>query len=108
MKTRLTEKSSGRHCTPVYRHSLKSGEGIKIEKSITINRPPEELYDFWRQLENLPRFMDLLESVTEIDECTSRWAMKTSRGKTLEWEAHIIEDKPGEMISWQSLPGSDV
>src|SRR5581483_2212498 len=108
MKTRLTEKKSSRQCTPLYQPSLKSGEGIKIERSITINRPPEEVYAFWREFENLPRFMDHLESVTEVGDCTTHWVMRTSSGKQLAWNARIIEEKPNEMISWQSLPDADV
>lgn len=106
MKTRLVEKqysrSAGAH------PSLKSGEGTKVEKSVTINRSPEELYSFWRQLENLPRFMGHLQSVTEIGDGVSHWVMRTSHGRTLEWDARLIEDKPGQMISWQSLEGADV
>lgn len=88
--------------------SLKSGEGVKTEKSITINRSPEEIYSFWHQLENLPRFMRHVQSVTRGDGGISHWVIKTSHGRTLEWDARIIEDKPGQMISWQSLEGADM
>jgi uncharacterized membrane protein len=108
MKTRLTEKSSSRRCTPLYQPSLKSGEGVKLEKSITIMRPREEIYAFWRRFENLPLFLSHLESVTQAGPCTSHWVMRTTRGKRLAWDAQIIEEKPNEMISWQSLPDSDV
>jgi uncharacterized membrane protein len=108
MKTRLTEKLSPRNRTRNVEPSLKSGEGEKIEKSVIINRPPEEIYSFWRQLENLSRFMQHIQSVTQTGDGISHWIMKTSRGKTLEWDARIIEDKPGEMISWQSLEDADV
>ena len=90
------------------RPSLKSGEGTKVEKSVTISRPPQEIYSFWRQLENLPRFMQHIQSVTRSGGGISHWVVKTSHGRTLEWDARIIEDKPGQMISWQSLEGADM
>jgi uncharacterized membrane protein len=108
MKTRFVEKNYSRsHALPV-QPSLKSGEGVKIEKAITINRSPEEIYSFWRQLENLPRFMQHIQAVSQTGDGISHWVMKTSHDRTLEWDARIIEDKPGQMISWQSLEGADV
>jgi uncharacterized membrane protein len=108
MKTRLVEKNYSRGRTTAAHASLKSGEGVKIEKAVTINRSPEEIYAFWRQLENLSRFMQHIQSVTETGDGISHWVMKTSHDRTLEWDARIIEDKPGQMISWQSLDGADV
>ena len=108
MKTRLTEKNVIRGRAQAVHPSLKSGEGIKTEKSITINRSPEEIYSFWHHLRNLPRFMRHVQSVTPRDGGISHWVVKTSHGRTLEWDARIIEDKPGQMISWQSLEGADM
>ena len=82
--------------------------GIKVNKSITINRTPEELYGFWRELENLPRFMAHLESIQQLDGTHSRWKVKAPAGLTVEWEAEIIADRPGELIAWRSLEGADV
>lgn len=108
MRTRFIEKSSSRNTARSVEPSLKSGEGTKMEQEIIINRSPEEIYSFWRQLENLSQFMQHIQSVTQTGEGVSHWVMKTSQGKTLEWDAQIIEDKPGQMISWQSLEGADV
>lgn len=109
MKTRLAEKSYSRARSHATLHaSLKSGEGSKMERAITINRSPDEIYAFWRQSENLPRFMQHVQSVTQRGDGVSHWIVKTSHGRTLEWDARIIEDKPGQMISWQSLEGADV
>lgn len=108
MKTRLEQKSGERHRAGSAKPSIKSGEGVKVEKSVTINLSPREVYHFWRQLENLPRFMQHLESVSEIGEGLSHWIVKTSQGRELEWDAKIIEDKPDHMISWQSLEGADM
>jgi len=109
MKTRFKEStSSKRRAARITQPSLKSGKGVKLEKSLTINRPASEIYSFWRHLENLPRFMVHLKSVTERGDGTSHWIMETSKGKELEWDARIIEERPNEMISWQSLEEADV
>jgi len=107
MKTRLAERNTGRRATEPHA-SLKSGEGEKLEQSITINRSPEEIYSFWRQLENLSRFMQHIKSVTQMGDGISHWVVQTSHGAKFEWDARLIEDKPGQMISWQSLDGADV
>jgi uncharacterized membrane protein len=108
MKTRFVERNYSRAATAAGHPSLKSGEGAKMEKSVTINRSPEEIYSFWRQLENLPRFMQHIQSVTQTGDGISHWVIKTSHDRTLEWDARLIEDKPGQMLSWQSLEGADV
>ena len=82
--------------------------GFNVRKSITVNRPPEELYQFWRHVENLPTIMHHLESVTQIDEGTSHWIAKAPAGRTVEWDAHIVEDEPNRRISWRSAIGADV
>ena len=108
MKTRLTEKNLIRGHAQAVHPSVKSGKGVKTEKSITVNRSPEDVYAFWHTLENLPRFMRHVESVTSQGDGISHWVIKTSHGHRLEWDARIIEDKPGQMISWQSLEGADM
>jgi Predicted integral membrane protein len=82
--------------------------GIVRVKSITINRKPEEVYHFWRNFENLPRFMSHLESVHVIDERRSHWVAKAPAGMKVEWDAEITEDRPNELIAWRSLEGTDV
>ncbi|MEK6283764.1 MAG: SRPBCC family protein [Acidobacteriota bacterium] len=81
---------------------------VHIEKSITINRSPAELYKFWRDFENLPRFMENLESVTKLDEQRSHWVATGPGGKQIEWDAEIYNEKEGELIAWRSLAGSDI
>jgi uncharacterized membrane protein len=88
--------------------SIRRGEGIKVEKSVTVNRPVEEVYRFWRNFENLPRFMDHLESVTIIDENRSRWVAKAPAGTRVDWEATIHNEIENQLIAWRSLPDSDV
>ena len=82
--------------------------GIYVEESVTINRSPDELYRFWRQLENLPRFMRHLESVERITDTLSRWRAKGPAGTRVEWNAEIINEVPNGLIGWRSIEGSDV
>ena len=88
--------------------SLGRGEGIKVEQAVTINRPREEIYRFWRNFENLPRFMDHLESVRVLDEQRSHWVAKGPAGTRVEWDAEIHNEIPDELIAWRSLPGAEV
>jgi uncharacterized membrane protein len=82
--------------------------GIRVDSAVTINKPREELYRFWRNLENLPRFMAHLESVKEIDNKHSHWVAKAPAGRSVQWKAEIVNEAENERIGWRSLPGSDV
>ena len=84
------------------------GQGLTVERAMTVLRPREEVYAFWRNFENLPRFMGYLQSVTITGEGRSRWVTKGPAGTTLEWEAELVEEQPNELIRWQSLPGAQV
>ena len=86
----------------------RSGEGIKVERSLTIDKPPSELYQFWRNFENLPRFMQHLESVTDTGGNRSHWVAKAPAGMTADWDATITEERENELIAWRSLPGGTV
>lgn len=88
--------------------SLGPGEGTMIEEAVIIGRPPEELFQFWRRLDNLPRFMDNLESVTVLDEGRSHWVAKGPMGTRVEWDAEVHNEIENELIAWRSLPGADV
>lgn len=76
-------------------------------QTVAVNRSPEECYRFWRDLENLPRFMKHLESVTVTGEGRSHWVAKGPAGMRVEWDAEMTEDPPNR-ISWRSLEGGDV
>jgi uncharacterized membrane protein len=84
--------------------------GIHVVEVFTIDKPAHELYAFWRNFENLPRFMRHLESVTPVDpECRrSRWVAKGPAGLRIQWDAEVINDEPDRVIAWRSLGGSDV
>jgi uncharacterized membrane protein len=81
---------------------------VRVEKVIAIDGSPNELYDFWRRFENLPRFMRHLESVRQTGQNRSHWRARGPAGTAVEWEAEIVDDRPGELISWRSLPGADI
>jgi uncharacterized membrane protein len=82
--------------------------GVHVVEAITINRPRHEVYGFWHNFENLPRFMEHLESVHVLDERRSHWKAKGPAGTSVEWDAETVEERPNEVIAWQSLPESDV
>ncbi len=88
--------------------SVDAGAGVKVEHSITVNRSADELFSFWRNVENLPLVMRHLESVTRTGPGISRWVARGPLSKTVEWEAQIFNERPNELISWRSLEGSEV
>lgn len=94
-------QSSGRGAT------AKNGQ-VRAAKTTTVNRSPEEVYQFWHNFENLPTFMNYLESVQMTGDKRSHWKAKGPAGKTVEWDAEIVSDQPNSMIAWRSVEGSDV
>ncbi len=82
--------------------------GVHLETSFTINKPAEELYRFWRNFENLPRFMNHLESVKTTGARTSRWTARAPAGASFSWDAEITDERENQWIAWRSLPGSQV
>lgn len=88
--------------------ALGGSRGVNVQLAATINRSAEELYAFWRDFENLPRFMDHLVAVRAVDERRSHWIVKAPGGRTVEWNAEIINEIPNELIGWRTLYGADV
>jgi uncharacterized membrane protein len=84
--------------------------GAEIAQAFTINKSPEELYQFWRNFQNLPRIMTHLERVDVTDDRHSHWVARAPRlaGGQVEWDAEIVRDDPNELIEWRSVPGSQV
>jgi len=80
---------------------------IHVRESIIINRRVSDIYKFWRKLENLPQFIDHLDSVEDLGEGHNRWTIKTPVGD-MSWESEILEDKENEIIRWRSIPDSGV
>ena len=81
---------------------------MQARTAVTIKRPVEEVYAFWRDLTNLPTFMIHLASVEATGNGRSHWTANAPAGRTVEWDAEIVEDKPNERIAWRSLEGSQV
>ncbi len=81
---------------------------VRVERDITIDRPADELYGYWRKLENLPTFMGSIDEIEVVDEKRSIWKTTTSDGQPLHWDADIIEDVEGESLGWASVKGAEV
>lgn len=79
-----------------------------VAETVTINRPAQELYAFWREPGNLVAVMDNIASIEPIDDTRSRWTVKAPAGREVSWESVITHDVPGQEITWQSAPGADV
>ena len=82
--------------------------GIKLKQSIIIDRAAAELYEFWRDFENLPKIADTLDSVHVIDSNRSRWTVTAPGGIKVQWDAEITKDVENEMIGWRSTPDSTI
>lgn len=80
---------------------------IHVTRSVTVGRSPEEVYRFWHDFQNLPRFMAHLESVTASNG-RSHWRARGAGDETVEWDAELVEDRPNKLVAWRSLSGSDV
>jgi uncharacterized membrane protein len=78
----------------------------KVEQSIEIDVPVSTAYNQWTQFEEFPRFMEGVESVTQLDDTHLRWVAEIG-GKTQEWKAEITEQHPDERVAWRSVDGKD-
>jgi uncharacterized membrane protein len=100
------------HFTRHAGHPLVSGVAaptdLYFETSIATAKSPEECYRFWRKIENLPRFMESLESVQQVDERRFHWVAKGSSSQKLEWDCEITEDRPGSALAWRTLNGAQL
>jgi len=83
-------------------------QGILLTKNVIVRKPRQELFTFWRDFTNLPKFMRNLECVECKANGTSHWVAKGPLNSQLEWDAEIINEIPGELIAWQSLENADV
>ncbi len=94
-------------------NDVRAAEAPRDEKAVTwgivtINRPRGELYDFWRDFSNLPRVMENIAAIECGDARHSTWTVKAPAGRTVQWESIVTEDRPGELIAWQSVEGSQI
>lgn len=81
---------------------------LEVRRTVTVRKPADEVYRYWRQLENLPDFMAHLESVESRGDGRSRWVAKGPAGTKVKWDAEITEETPGEIIAWRSVKGAKV
>ncbi|WP_445634058.1 SRPBCC family protein [Nostoc sp. DSM 114161] len=86
---------------------MMTNQKVKVEKTVTINKPAEELYRFWRNFQNLPRFIKHLKEVKVYDEKKTHWIVEGLLDRTLEWDAVIVEDRENEIISWASVQSAE-
>jgi uncharacterized membrane protein len=79
---------------------------LRVRRRITVNRPPDALYRFWRDFTNAPRFMERIESVQATGERRTHWRARGPGGIAVEWDAEVTEERPNERIAWRSLGGA--
>jgi len=90
------------------RVALAQSRGLHVREAIRLEKPVAEVYRFWRNLENLPRFMSHLQRVTDLGNGRSHWEAKGPAHITVEWDAEIINEVEDKVLGWRSLPGSDI
>ncbi len=88
--------------------SVANARPILIEKTVTVTSPPVEAYNYWRKLENLPRFLNNLHSIDPSDGDRHTWSVRGRLGLPLRWQTEIRNDQPGRLVEWHSVPGSPI
>lgn len=88
--------------------AAESDEGTVVGKTVTIGRPREEVYAFWRDFPNLARIMENIERIDTIDRTRTHWVVKAPAGNSVEWDSVVTDDEPGRLIAWQSVEGADI
>jgi uncharacterized membrane protein len=102
-----TSKLSAERASGIALVSQSKGDEL-IGRSVTINRPRDALFAYWRDFSNLPSFMDNVERIDILSNTTSHWVVKAPAGRTVEWNATVTEEKAGELIAWTSAEDADV
>jgi uncharacterized membrane protein len=93
---------------PSTKAHLAGSNGIRLQDDIRIERPVEDVFDFWRDLTNLPRFMAYVERIDLRGDGVSHWVIKGPGGVTLEWDARSIHELRPHLIAWESIGSPDV
>jgi uncharacterized membrane protein len=88
--------------------TVNARKAVKVERVVTIQADRQRLYTFWRDFSNLPRFMEHLVSVRVSSPTRSHWVARAPAGKTVEWDAEIINEIDGSLIAWKSVPGAEI
>lgn len=84
------------------------GESAVVGRTVTIGRPREEVYAFWRDFPNLVGIMENIERIDHVEARRTHWVVKGPAGKTVEWDSIVTDDEPGRLIAWRSVEGADV
>jgi uncharacterized membrane protein len=104
----LTTMKKGDTDEAIAQTGIESRGDTLFARSVTINRPHDELFAYWRDFTNLPRFMDNVERIDVLDDRRTHWVVKAPAGRVVEWDAIITDETPGEMIAWASAEGSEI
>jgi len=116
MATRTPRTRGGDAPLPAAKNPDAAATGLAVDdddeslvgRTVSIYRPRQELYEFWRDFRNLPLFMENIESVTIIDGNRSHWKVRAPADSSVEWDSEIVEDIPGSVIEWRSMKGASV
>jgi uncharacterized membrane protein len=87
---------------------VKGDRGVKVTRSITIRRPAEELFAFWREVENLPRIIKHPVGIKRVSDLASHWEVSAPGDRKVEWDATIINEHPNELIAWRSREEAEI
>lgn len=108
LSTRSTRDVRDRDDVTSRAATVNARKAIKVERSILVQRPAEELYTLWRDFSNLPRFMRHLDSVYCSDELHAHWVAHLPGGESIEWDSEIVNDIPGQLIAWKTVGHPDI
>ncbi len=104
----VTSVSARKHVAPS-RRVVRGDRGVKVSRSVTVRRPADELYAFWRDLRNLPRIVKHALNIERVSDIASHWSASAPFGDhRVEWDAVIINDEPGKLIAWRSREGAEI
>lgn len=95
-----------RNRVPEARHRY--GGDVRLASRIIVDRPPEEVYRYWRDFSNLPGPISFIEKVELQEGNVSHWVARGPVGPAIEWDAELVDDDPGKLLAWRSLEGSDL
>lgn len=80
---------------------------MHVMKAVTLLRPIDEVYRFWLDPQNMPRFVRHLHSIESRGDRLT-WRTKDVDGSSAEWDVVVTEQVPNELIAWHAVKGSDV
>lgn len=94
---------------PPWSRKGRQARGLAIVgRTVTIDRPRDELYRFWRDFSNLPQFMENVRAVESLPDGRSRWTLAAPGGRTVEIVSEMVVDRENEVIAWRSVEESDI